>query len=796
MLVGGKVTEDADVALICGRFRFPDRLCGKIVDRLNLQYFFYPSSFLLPYRKWFCEADIIQVFNTHGSYFSHLAFKKISKSRPIVWRLSDMWAFTGHCAYAYDCQRWQIGCGFCPRLFEYPALRIDTSAFLWRIKRRIYENSRPTIVAPSRWIANLVKQSPLLKRFSMHIIPNGLDIELFRPTPKLQARLALGITPENRTILFSAASIKLSRKGLTFLIEAMQRLNSQGLKSFELLVVGENTEKLELDIPYHINVLGPIRDDAKMATVYSAADIFVLPTLAENLPNGVIESMACGTPVVCFDVGGVSDAVRHMQTGYLATYRDAEDLAKGIKLLLENNVLREKMGQSCRQVVELKYSLRLQASRFKQLYKDLLGQRKAGLGGIDFEVKNNEEEKDLVPGNSFSSPFLVVSSTFPPHPGGSSQVLRNLLHWFNPADFIVATSNISQNEFHSEQIDNIYIFHLSTFFSVWRRYAQIRNTIQIPKAVNRAVRLMRKYRCCAIIGIFPDIQYLTISYITHLLTGVPLIVYMHDLLVENKYGGYLGLLSRWVQSRIFKSAKLVWVLHSGMADYIKKNYGVNVEILPHCYNEPLSETMPDTAVCKGDSSNLCLCFSGVVGEINAKALSRIIGCVGNIPNARVTLTGHNNPRSLKRYGIANSNLITRFFLDHSELLKFLRAQDVLFSCLSWPHESWVGEYELATIFPTKIPEYLAQGKPILIHCPENYFLAKFIKKYDCGWVVTERSEKAILSALDEIKSNEKRRQIRCENALNTARMFSGERIAEQFREGILRSINAGEIGTR
>lgn len=373
MLVGWKVTGDKDVRLIRGRWLGRlDHLCGRLFDRLSLQYLFYPSSFLLPWRSWFRKADIIQLYITHGGYFSHTALTRISRLRPVVWRLSDMWSMTGHCAYSYECERWKSGCGACPYLADYPGLRRDTTALLWQIKDWIYARSRLTIVAPSKWAARLVEQSPLFNRFPVHIIPNGLDTEVFRPLPKCSTREMFDIDTRSRVIFFSAHSVSDRRKGAPFLEEALSRLADGGMKDVTVLVVGARANEWELGGQLPVKCLGEISDDQIMAAAYATADLFILPTLAENLPNGILESMACGTPVVSFNVGGVPEAVRHMETGYLAAYRDAADLAKGIQLLLDDPDLRSRMSRRCREIVEQEYSMDLQAKRFIDLYHDVI----------------------------------------------------------------------------------------------------------------------------------------------------------------------------------------------------------------------------------------------------------------------------------------------------------------------------------------------------------------------------------------------------------------------------------------
>ena len=375
MLVGRKTSTDPDVRLIGGAWRPLDRLCGAMTDALDLQYLFYPSSLFLPSDRWIREADVIQIFNTHGGYLSHLSFPALSRRRPIVWRLSDMWALTGHCAYSYECDRWKSGCGACPHLSEYPGLKKDRTAFLWRVKKQVYSKSRMTLVAPSTWIFRLASESPLLNRFQIRRIPNGLDTTTFRPIPKQEARNRLGLDPNKRIVLFSAAAIQDERKGGALLTQALTRLTPQDRHNLLLLVVGQGAESIHSEIPIPVKTMPAVGDDNLLAQVYSAADLFLLPTLADNLPNSILESMACGTPAVSFDVGGISDAVRQMETGYLAREGDAEDLAAGIQKLLADEPLRKKLGEQARRLIEQEHTLELQTRRFKDLYEELAGRQ-------------------------------------------------------------------------------------------------------------------------------------------------------------------------------------------------------------------------------------------------------------------------------------------------------------------------------------------------------------------------------------------------------------------------------------
>jgi glycosyltransferase involved in cell wall biosynthesis len=368
MLVSLRSTSDNDVQTIWGSlpWRAADWLARQVTDRLSLQYLFYPSSFGLLRHPWFREADVVQLYNTHGSYFSHTALIEIARRKRVIWRLSDMWPVTGHCAYSFDCDRWKTGCGSCPLLADEPSLHVDRTAFLWKVKKWVYDRSPMTIVASSRWMASIVGDSPLLNRFPLHIIPNGVDLDVFRATPKPVAREALGVRGLAPVVFFSAVELGAARKGGPLLTRALDIMKSRGVE-LEVLVAGRGGEQWRQNCPYPVTALGSIADDRLMALAYSAADLFVLPTLAENLPNGILESMACGTPAVGFDVGGVPDLVRHGETGHLVRTRDAEGLADAMATLATDADRRVALGRRGREVAEREYSSQLEARRFLDL---------------------------------------------------------------------------------------------------------------------------------------------------------------------------------------------------------------------------------------------------------------------------------------------------------------------------------------------------------------------------------------------------------------------------------------------
>jgi glycosyltransferase involved in cell wall biosynthesis len=366
MLVGRKVTRDGDIRRLKRNdlWRAADRLSGLALDALNLQYVLYPSSFGVLGDGWFRDSDVLQLHNLHGSYFSFTALPAISARRPVVWLLHDQWALTGHVAYSLDCERWRHGCGACPYLHEYPRLSRDTTALLWRLKRAVYRRSRLVLATPSRWLSELVQASPLLRRFPVHHIPNGIDTDRFRPGSQAEARARLDLPADRRIVFFAAADLQERRKGLHLLEAALRRMANPPL----LVVAGQGRVAGDVEA----RSLGSVSDEDVLADAYRAADLFAVPTLADVLTQTAQESIACGTPCISFDRGGVTEVVRHLETGWQAAFGDAGSLAAGLEALLGDDELLRRLAARCREVAEAEYSVDLQVRRYVELYESVL----------------------------------------------------------------------------------------------------------------------------------------------------------------------------------------------------------------------------------------------------------------------------------------------------------------------------------------------------------------------------------------------------------------------------------------
>ncbi len=374
MLVGMKVGADPDVDTVWhGKAgRLANRLADEVTWRLGLQYAYVPSTRRVLRHRWVEQAGLFQLYNTHGGYFATRMLRALSARAPIVWRLSDLWPLTGHCAYPGPCERWRNGCGRCPDLETWPRIGVDRTAQLWRLKDELYKACRITVVAPSTWTERLARESPLLGRFPVHRIPNGIDLERYRPRERTAARAALGFERGASVILFTAHGLDANaRKGSEDAIQALQRLGPRPGTCVAL--AGEGGASWQARIPLPVLNLGFIKDEARLGEVYASADLLLAPSRAENLPNNVLEAIACGIPVVAYDAGGMADAVRHLQTGWLAPHGDVDALTEGVRRLLDDPALARRLGEDGRRLAEREFAADVEAQRFESLYREVVG---------------------------------------------------------------------------------------------------------------------------------------------------------------------------------------------------------------------------------------------------------------------------------------------------------------------------------------------------------------------------------------------------------------------------------------
>lgn len=314
--------------------------------------------------------DIINLHWISGAYLQIETLAKLK--RPLVWSLHDMWAFTGGCHYSHGCDRYTRSCGACPQLHS--SREADLSRWIWQRKAKAWKNLDLTIVGLSHWLAKSATSSSLFQDCRVEIIPNGLDTQKYKPIRQEVARELLGLPQDKQLILFgSLQATDDKRKGFHLLQPALQSLNQAGWKDrVELVVLGASQPENPPDFGSKIHYLGTLNDDLSLATVYSAADVFVLPSTQENLANTIMEALACGTPCVAFNIGGMPDMIEHQQNGYLANPFEIEDLAKGIAWILEDKDRRQKLSDRSREKVEQEFTQERQARRYQALFTEIL----------------------------------------------------------------------------------------------------------------------------------------------------------------------------------------------------------------------------------------------------------------------------------------------------------------------------------------------------------------------------------------------------------------------------------------
>jgi len=362
---------DAYVRVIGKRRRFIERISNRICSQLGLSNNGILNTFWLRKDPDILGMDIVNLHNLHGGYFNFLALPGLTHRIPAVLTLHDMWPFTGHCVYSFDCEKWRTGCGMCPYPTTYQSIQRDATYLECRLKRRSFQSSNLHIVAISRWIYNLAENS-LLSGLPIHFIPNGIDLKAYQPMTRKAAQQKLGIPKNRHIILYVAHSLNDPRKGFDILIKALNSFPVKLRTKCILLVMGRADEVLHHQINMDIVSLGYIREDERKVQAFAASDVVVFPTRADNLPVVLQESMACGRPMISFSVGGVPELVRNGITGFAVPPENVEQFSKSLRLLIENDNLRVEMGRNCRVIAEKEYSLCLQAQRYKDLFEEIV----------------------------------------------------------------------------------------------------------------------------------------------------------------------------------------------------------------------------------------------------------------------------------------------------------------------------------------------------------------------------------------------------------------------------------------
>ena len=315
------------------------------------------------------NADIVSLHWIGNGFLPVFSLRNIRA--PIVWTLHDMWAFTGGCHYDGGCGQYLHECGRCPLLGS--KRRTDMSRVILGAKRRAWADVQLSIVAPSRWLADRAHESSLFRRCNIYVIANGIDTNVFQPHSAVTARRILGLPQDKMLLLFGALqSTSDPRKGFKYLQSALYRLSKLiDAESVELVVFGASAPTNPELQPLPTRYIGRLTDETMLALAYSAADVFVAPSIEENLPNTIVESMACGTPCVAFGVGGVPEIISHQVDGYLAEPRNSYALATGMVWLLEEKARRTVFSRQARKKALSRFDLAGQSQKYATLFGEI-----------------------------------------------------------------------------------------------------------------------------------------------------------------------------------------------------------------------------------------------------------------------------------------------------------------------------------------------------------------------------------------------------------------------------------------
>lgn len=318
----------------------------------------------------FKEADVIHLAWINQGFISLGGIRKIVRSgKPVVWTMHDLWPATGICHATLGCMAYKGVCHNCQYLPGHGSAN-DLSTRQFNRKKKLYRNSGIHFVACSKWLGDQARQSSLLAGLQVAVIPNPIDTHIFYKKDKAAARLHSTLPADKRIILFVSQRVTLERKGIAYFTEAIDQLVGQYpqmRRDTVVAILGGHADEVAGRLALPSYPLGYVSNERQIVDIYNSADVFVIPSLDENLPNTIMEAMACGVPSVGFKVGGIPEMIDHQRNGYLARYKDAGDLAAGIHWVLDE-ADREALGRQCLQKVAAKYSQRSVAMRYIEVY--------------------------------------------------------------------------------------------------------------------------------------------------------------------------------------------------------------------------------------------------------------------------------------------------------------------------------------------------------------------------------------------------------------------------------------------
>lgn len=286
----------------------------------------------------FKNADVIHLHWVNQGFLSLSNLDKIIHSgKKIVITMHDQWYFTGVCHYSGDCNKFQTSCNNCNLL---KGTFYDITQSIFNKKQKVYKDADITFVSCSKWLGNIAKTAQLTQGHKVVSIPNAIDTDFFTPCDKAEARKKCNLPTDKKLILFSSQRITDKRKGFELLVKACETIKdkySELSSHIGVVVLGGQSDVVQSQLPFPVFPMPYVSDQQQIVNLYNAVDIYVTPSLQDNLPNTIVEAMSCGVPCVGFNVGGIPEMIDHKENGYVAEYRNAEDFAEGIIWVLNQN---------------------------------------------------------------------------------------------------------------------------------------------------------------------------------------------------------------------------------------------------------------------------------------------------------------------------------------------------------------------------------------------------------------------------------------------------------------------------
>ena len=313
------------------------------------------------------RSDILH-FHDISSVFSPLSLLLLTRIKPVVWTFHDCSPFTGGCLYPMECVRFRNTCGHCPQLARWPLQsKVDFTRQLRKLRALTHALGRIHCIAPSSWMADIALSSGMLQA-RPEVVPNGVDTDIFRPMVRAEVRRSLGLPVDERIVLLTSAALDDPRKGTALALGTLQKLD--GPRPL-LLVVGNRDDKLAATASrLEIRATGFIVEAEQLAMHYAAADLLLFPSLADNMPLVILETMACGTPVVGFATGGAAEMVLQDETGFLVTTGDIDALSRALELALAGDTC-WRWGAAARERAVACYSDTIYIDTLLSLYEGL-----------------------------------------------------------------------------------------------------------------------------------------------------------------------------------------------------------------------------------------------------------------------------------------------------------------------------------------------------------------------------------------------------------------------------------------